>query len=55
MQTVYVLLEKFLDTGYVCVKGVYEDPLLAESDRDDLMAEFEEERAYKIQEKTIER
>lgn len=54
MQKVYVLLEKFLETGFVRVEGVFETRALASSVMNDLMTAFEEERAYKIEEKTIE-
>jgi len=53
MEMVYVLLEKSLSTGDVFVVGVYESQSLAEAVMEDHMALYEEERSYKIVDRTV--
>ena len=50
---VYVLLEKFLDTNEVRIAGVYESYDLAEAVMEDHMELYEEERSYKIVDRTL--
>ena len=51
--TVYILLEKFLETGFVRVAGVYDSFDLAQEVMEELMLVFEEERSYKIEDKYL--
>jgi hypothetical protein len=53
MKMVYVLLEKSLTTGDVHVVGVYESYDLAEAVMEDHMDLYEEERSYKIVDRTL--
>lgn len=51
--TVYVLLEKFLETEFTQVEGVYSTLEEAEQVMEDLMEDHTEERGYKIEVKRI--
>jgi hypothetical protein len=53
MEMVYVLLEKSLTTSDVHVVGVYESFDLAEAVMEDHMDLYEEERSYKIVDRTL--
>lgn len=54
METAFVLLEKRLDTGRVLVRGVYATQDLAERVMEEFMTLWEEQRAYRIEQKEIE-
>jgi hypothetical protein len=54
METVFVLLEKRLDTDRVLVRGVYATLELAERVQEEFMTLWEEQRAYRIEQREIE-
>jgi hypothetical protein len=52
-EVVHVLIEKTLSTGLMRVVGVYDSIELAEEVMEEMMTIFEEERAYKIDSRTL--
>lgn len=53
METIYILLEKNLETEYVRVQGVYATLKLAEETMNVLMDFNEEKKSYKIEQKVM--
>lgn len=54
MKNVYILLEKDMKTDRICVEGVYESHAIATAVMEECMSIFEDDRAYKIETKTLE-